>query len=205
MILRVAPRSTCGLSPLFPRCAYHDAAPAAVDAMRARRRWIEAFEQTTFTTDHFPITFSRSSGPGGQNVNRLNTKATVRLDLARATGGDDEQGVSGSGPLDLSPGRRWLPKSVAGELVARSPYYVHSSHSISISSMRHRTAPANAQDALEKLHAHIQQTASASLVGETSGEQRERVQGLQRKESRKMERVKKKRSDVKAGRGKVAL
>jgi ribosome-associated protein len=32
------------------------------------------------------ITFSRSSGPGGQNVNKLNTKATLRIWLADLAG-----------------------------------------------------------------------------------------------------------------------
>ncbi|KAE8219419.1 hypothetical protein CF319_g6880 [Tilletia indica] len=179
--------------------------------MRARRRWIAAFEQTTLTTDQFPIAFSRSSGPGGQNVNKLNTKATVRLDLARTTRSDNDEDEDGGGnssqpgTIDLSPGKKWLPRTVASELVAHSPYYVQSSHSVAISSMRHRTAPANAQDALEKLHEHILSIASSSLVGETSAQQRDRVKGLERRESRKMEKVKRQRSNIKAGRGKVAL
>ncbi|KAE8232908.1 hypothetical protein CF326_g2052 [Tilletia indica] len=185
---------------------------ATLDSMRARRRWIAAFEQTTLTTDQFPIAFSRSSGPGGQNVNKLNTKATVRLDLARTTrsdGDEDDKDGGGNssqpGTIDLSPGKKWLPKTIASELVAQSPYYVQSSHSVAISSMRHRTAPANAQDALEKLHEHILSIASSSLVGETSAQQRDRVKGLERRESRKMEKVKRQRSNIKAGRGKVAL
>ncbi len=32
----------------------------------------------------FQIRFSRSGGPGGQNVNKLNTKVDLRLDLASA-------------------------------------------------------------------------------------------------------------------------
>ncbi|KAK0547754.1 hypothetical protein OC845_003949 [Tilletia horrida] len=145
--------------------------------------------------------YHRSSGPGGQNVNRLNTKATVRLDMSKCTSA--KPAVSQS--LDMSPGSRWLLKDVADDLIKESPYYVQSSHTVAISSMRHRTAPANAQDALEKLHEHLMGIGSASLVGETSDEQRRRVKNLQRKESRKMEQVKRKRSDTKAGRGKVSL
>ncbi|CAD6963036.1 unnamed protein product, partial [Tilletia caries] len=155
MIVRILAATASSTARAIPRsisCLHSD---ASLESMRARRRWIAAFEQTTLTTDQFPIAFSRSSGPGGQNVNKLNTKATVRLELARTTRSDDDEdandGVQSGSSVDLSPGKRWLPKAVAGDLAAHSPYYVQSSHSVSISSMRHRTAPANAQDALDKV------------------------------------------------------
>lgn len=37
------------------------------------------------------VSFSRSSGPGGQNVNKLNTKVTVRLNIADLDVLSDEQ------------------------------------------------------------------------------------------------------------------
>jgi ribosome-associated protein len=37
------------------------------------------------------FTFSRSSGPGGQNVNKLNTRATLRFDVAGSPSLSDEQ------------------------------------------------------------------------------------------------------------------
>lgn len=36
--------------------------------------------------EHIQLDFSRSSGPGGQNVNKLNTKATARLKLSDLDG-----------------------------------------------------------------------------------------------------------------------
>ena len=39
----------------------------------------------TSPPDSLEITYSRSSGPGGQNVNKLSTKATTRLLLPRAS------------------------------------------------------------------------------------------------------------------------
>lgn len=42
---------------------------------------------TATTSKHshdWSVTYSRSSGPGGQNVNKVNTKATLKLDLDRA-------------------------------------------------------------------------------------------------------------------------
>jgi len=48
----------------------------------AVRKWIE---------DHGEETFSRSSGPGGQNVNKVSTKALLRVSLAAVEGITDEE------------------------------------------------------------------------------------------------------------------
>jgi len=62
----------------------------SVTESNAAREWIQQFKLKGGLTpprhaDDYEITYSRSSGPGGQNVNKLNTKATVRLDLERAS------------------------------------------------------------------------------------------------------------------------
>jgi len=41
--------------------------------------------------EHIQLDFSRSSGPGGQNVNKLNTKVTARLCLADIEGLSPEE------------------------------------------------------------------------------------------------------------------
>lgn len=43
--------------------------------------------------DELTITFSRSSGPGGQNVNKTSTKATVRWNVGASAAFTDEQKV----------------------------------------------------------------------------------------------------------------
>lgn len=45
----------------------------------------------TLIPDKPTITFSRSSGPGGQNVNKTSTKATLHWNVGRSTAFTDEQ------------------------------------------------------------------------------------------------------------------
>ena len=46
------------------------------------RRWLET---------QAPVSFARSSGPGGQNVNKLSTKAVLRVPIAAVPGLSDEE------------------------------------------------------------------------------------------------------------------
>ncbi|KAK7204556.1 hypothetical protein BZA70DRAFT_281110 [Myxozyma melibiosi] len=45
------------------------------------RRWLSNLSAKSVPRERFESSFSRSSGPGGQNVNKLNTKATIRIRL----------------------------------------------------------------------------------------------------------------------------
>ncbi|PSR74260.1 hypothetical protein PHLCEN_2v10004 [Hermanssonia centrifuga] len=45
------------------------------------RTWVDEFRHQNISKQLVEFTFSRSSGPGGQNVNKVNTKATLRCPL----------------------------------------------------------------------------------------------------------------------------
>ena len=80
--------------------------------------------------EEFTFTYARSSGPGGQNVNKVNSKALLRW------------------PIATSPS---LPEDVRQRFLARYKRRVTGEGDLLISSQRYRDAPRNAADCLEKL------------------------------------------------------
>ena len=78
-------------------------APAAPGTMRAEvtgaghrmqdrtTAMIEINGHTSLTEEELVFTVSRSSGPGGQNVNKVNTRVTLLLDVASSTSFSEAQ------------------------------------------------------------------------------------------------------------------
>jgi ribosome-associated protein len=89
----------------------------------------------------FRFTFARSSGPGGQNVNKLNTKAVLRWEVLR------------------SPS---LPEPVRGRFLARYRRRITSRGELLVTSQRFRDAGRNVADCLEKLRAMLAEAAAAA-------------------------------------------
>lgn len=80
--------------------------------------------------EEFEFTYSRSSGPGGQNVNKVNTKATLRW------------------PAATSPS---LPEAVKDRFLRKFASRLTLSGELLLTSQRFRDQSRNVDDCLEKL------------------------------------------------------
>ena len=76
------------------------------------------------------FTFTRSSGPGGQNVNKVNSKATLRWNVV------------------ASPS---LPPDVRTRFVAKFHHRVTQDGDLLVTSQRYRDQPKNVADCCEKV------------------------------------------------------
>ena len=127
------------------------------------------------------LQFSRSSGPGGQNVNKLNTKAELRLDLDRS--------------------RAWIPPKVLAQLRRIHRNRISTRDVLVVSASQFRTQHANVKDGLARVQALLDDAcAAAAPPKEPSPEKRRRIRALQTAENRKRIEEKKRLSQKKSAR-----
>lgn len=103
------------------------------------RKWLDNLNSATMEPRYFHVRFDRSSGPGGQNVNKVNTKCTLTL--------PDFSSCS------LFPGK------IKDQLIAKKmKYYSANSDSIVIQSDEMRSREQNRIRCFEKLVNMIKET-----------------------------------------------
>lgn len=90
--------------------------------------------------DELEISYVRSSGPGGQNVNKTSTKAVVRWNVRRAPGVRDD---------------------VKARFLARFASRITSAGDVIVTSDRYRDQPRNLEDCIAKLAAMLAEIAVA--------------------------------------------
>lgn len=121
--------------------------------------------------DEFEWTYVRSGGPGGQNVNKVASKAVLRWDVA---------------------GSPSLPDDVKARLRARQANRITAEGELVLTSQRYRDQERNRQDCLDKLREMVARAAARPKVRRktkpTRGSQEARL------------RTKKRRAATKAGR-----
>ncbi|KAG7089964.1 hypothetical protein E1B28_011589 [Marasmius oreades] len=150
------------------------------DSQKARS-WISQFKQSPIPRKSVELSFSASSGPGGQHVNRTNSKATLRCSLDSG----------------------WIPPW-AKQTLSKSPQYVASTASLLITSSFSRSQLQNVNDCLSKLHDLILSAASSTLKNETPVEQKKHVAKLEDIAKQRRRKEKSHRSDLKRSRGKAS-
>ncbi|KAJ6020690.1 hypothetical protein N7540_006194 [Penicillium herquei] len=157
------------------------------------RTWLKTFNSKSIPRQIGELSFSRSSGPGGQNVNksynidranggvfrRVNTKATLKVPWT-----------------NLFP----LVPSLLHSQLRTSRYASERSQTLVIQSDESRKQASNVDACFDKLHQLLEDAAKAVIPGETSAEQKDRVQKLQRAQNEARIKAKKLHSSKKGNR-----
>ena len=132
---------------------------------------IRVTHNITIDENDLDIAFVRASGPGGQNVNKLSTAAQLRFDASR---------------IALAPDVRERLSALAGQRMTKDGIIV-------IHAQRFRTQERNRADAIERLVVLLREASERPkprhATRPTLGSKVRRLEG------------KKRRSDIKAGRG----
>ncbi|KAA8646083.1 peptidyl-tRNA hydrolase domain protein [Aspergillus tanneri] len=152
---------------------------ASDEDLAAAREWLASLHSKSIPRHICEISFSRSSGPGGQNVNKVNSKATLKVPL---------QSLLPLVPTILHPPLR------------SSRYFAERTQSLVIQSEESRKQATNVEYCYEKLHQILRSTAKDIIPGETSQEQKDRVHKLKKAENEARIKAKKLHSSKKSSR-----
>ncbi|KAL5728077.1 peptidyl-tRNA hydrolase [Ranunculus cassubicifolius] len=105
--------------------------------------------------EHVSVSFARSGGPGGQNVNKVSTKVDMRFNVQKAY---------------------WLSERIRDRILQLEKNKINKDGEIVISSTKTRTQKGNIEDALAKLQAIID--AASYVPPPPSEEQKKKIAKL---------------------------
>nr|XP_023887344.1 peptidyl-tRNA hydrolase ICT1, mitochondrial [Quercus suber]XP_023887345.1 peptidyl-tRNA hydrolase ICT1, mitochondrial [Quercus suber]XP_023887346.1 peptidyl-tRNA hydrolase ICT1, mitochondrial [Quercus suber]POE67477.1 isoform 2 of peptidyl-trna hydrolase ict1, mitochondrial [Quercus suber] len=127
------------------------------------------------TLEHVTVNFARSGGPGGQNVNKVNTKVDMRFNVENAY---------------------WLSDRIREKIMQMEKNRINKDGELVISSTKTRTQKGNIEDALAKLQAIID--AASYVPPPPSEEQKKKIAKMAAIGEQKRLKSKKVLSDKKA-------
>uniref|UniRef100_A0A0E0KBA6 Prokaryotic-type class I peptide chain release factors domain-containing protein n=1 Tax=Oryza punctata TaxID=4537 RepID=A0A0E0KBA6_ORYPU len=107
------------------------------------------------TLDRVTVNFARSGGPGGQNVNKVNTKVDMRFNVKEA---------------------HWLGERIKERILQTEKNRINKDGELVISSTKTRTQKGNIEDALQKLQAIID--AASYVPPPPSEEQKKKIEKI---------------------------
>ncbi|KAI4705340.1 hypothetical protein J4E81_000222 [Alternaria sp. BMP 2799] len=160
-------------------CRGHSSS-ATGDEVQAARAWLAELHAETIPFKSIgELSFSRSSGPGGQNVNKVNSKATLKV------------------PLDAL--LHHIPAALHGE-IRRSRYVAARSNAIIVQADDSRKQSDNAQSCYRRIYEAIARAGQDAVPAETSAAQVQRVKQLQKADNERRLKSKKQQSAKKTSR-----
>ncbi|KAI1370826.1 hypothetical protein F4677DRAFT_451008 [Hypoxylon crocopeplum] len=164
-------------TPYLVRAIQHEAYDAAFDQddLAEARKWHTSFNENSLPKGQ--TSYSRSSGPGGQHVNKTESKATT---------------VWSAEELSKS-----LPKLMRVAL-RTSKYYSKRNDSITIQAQTQRSRSANTDENHLKLTEELQKIYRAQVPGETSSEKIKKYEALEKSSRESRLKSKKQQSSKKA-------
>jgi ribosome-associated protein len=111
---------------------------ASYDIMQQRLTELYVTQRIQIPMGEFEFTFARSGGPGGQNVNKVNSKAVLRWHPT------------------TSPS---LPDDIRARFLERYASRITTEGELILTSQKHRDQPSNIDDCLQKLAQMIESVA----------------------------------------------
>ncbi|CAG5147978.1 uncharacterized protein ALTATR162_LOCUS2127 [Alternaria atra] len=157
-----------------------NASSATGDELQAARAWLAKLHAETIPLKSIgELSFSRSSGPGGQNVNKVNSKATLKVPLHALL--------------------HHVPAALHSE-IRRSRYVAARSNTIIVQADDSRKQSDNAQSCYKRLYEAIAQAGQDAVPAETPAAQVLRVRDLQKSDNERRIKSKKQQSAKKTSR-----
>lgn len=153
------------------------------EEIETAKKWIETFQLDSIPRAPFVISYSRSSGPGGQKVNKTSSKATISLEPFQWLN-----------PKICS----WIPSAVISQLQHKGLRYQTKGGGLLIQSDTHRCRDANTDECFQKLLREIK--TSVFFEGETSAEDKEKWEKLAKARKERQKEDKKRQSEKRKSR-----